>query len=160
NFGSPGKADGDYQKGPSAPPFVTSPAWAWTTMMQPLVATDGTITLVVDKAQSWVDARIDDPLQGTSDASGTSPHERLRRHEQVHFDLTALLLRDHLNGRGWPDQAGLDKFYEADTGEGSHPDRQQQWVNQISAVKTRPVTNSIDTLWKWARSLNGGRPRP
>jgi hypothetical protein len=42
NFGSPGKADGDYQKGLSAPPFVTSPAWAWTTMVQPSVATDGT----------------------------------------------------------------------------------------------------------------------
>src|SRR5206468_1607254 len=42
SFGSPGKADGDYQKGATAPPFVTSPAWAWTTMVLPLVAPDGT----------------------------------------------------------------------------------------------------------------------
>src|SRR5262249_50435030 len=41
DFGSPGKADGDYQKGPSAPSFVTSPARAWTTMVLPLFTADG-----------------------------------------------------------------------------------------------------------------------
>jgi hypothetical protein len=90
------------------------------------------------------------------DPDGLSPYERLRRHEQVYFDLTALFLRDDLNGGGWPDQAGLDKFYEADTENGQDHDRQQQWVDQVTGVKSHPVTNSIDTLWAFARSLNGG----
>jgi hypothetical protein len=164
SFGSPGKADGDYQKGPRpAPPFVTSTeAWAWTTMVPPRdPGVSVSVRVRVDKAQSWVDARVDD-LQTTPDGDpdGLSPYERLRRHEQVHFDLTALQLRDYLNGGGWPDQAGLDAFYEADTKIGTDHARQQQWVDQINAVKRRPVTNSIDTLWTWARSLNGGSPRP
>jgi hypothetical protein len=129
-------------------------------MVMPLVADDGSITLSVDKAQSWVRAGIDDLKTPDGDPDGLSPYDRLLRHEQVHFDLNALLLRDFLNGGGSPDAGGLDRFYEADTKFGQEHGRQKQWVDQINMVKGQSLTNSIDTLWTWARGLNGGRPRP
>jgi hypothetical protein len=156
NFGS------DYQKSPTPPPFVTKRgANAWTTPLLTSTNPDGTVTAVtlgVDRSKSWVTSNIDDGQVFSPDAV-----EILRRHEQVHFDLAALQLRDWLNN-GYRHErdawTALDSFFEADTEYGKYRGRQQQWVDEINWIKGQRDTNAIGTLRNFANGLYGGMPRP
>jgi hypothetical protein len=145
------------------------------------------LTLEVNRAISTVQKWVEDPAAAGFTADDV---EWLRRHEQVHFDLMALALRDFLNQvLADPDlandkegfkQAALwekintrmialnksDGIYETNTGLGITPTgkaRQKEWSRKIRELKKGTNPDSIGELEKWTPPsivLDPGAPPP
>src|SRR5690242_2992104 len=98
SFGSPGKSDGDYTK--VGPDFSRASAFTTMDYRRITYGNPPDATVQVDRAHSTVQKWVDDPHSFVLPAGyrlTVADVEWLRRHEQVHFDLMALALRDFLN---------------------------------------------------------------
>jgi hypothetical protein len=153
----------EYTIRPTPPAFrggtsaVTTVSWNWQS--------DGrggiTVSLAVDRANSWVLDWVFNPQAFGFTANDAA---RLHAHEQIHFDLAALALREfQTKATGQPqdkvqalakDLLGriqpLDNVYEKSTGTLFTSPVQDLWTNQIAALKRNP-NGTFSQLWQWAQ---------
>jgi hypothetical protein len=118
-------------------------------------------TLTVDKSQSWVYDWVFQPKK-----IGATPTTvaNLLAHEQVHFDLTALAVREFMSqAQGLKDPQvkklwgefmtrlhTLDDLYESSTQKGVNLANQNLWVQQINTLKSR-ADGTFTALEQWAK---------
>jgi hypothetical protein len=158
-----------------------SQASAFTQMVYPAVTYGNPpqVILEVNRAVSTVQNWVDNPAAAGLTAADV---EWLRRHEQVHFDLMALALRDFLNQvDGITDPNAQDALwtkintrmialntnvYETNTSEGITPTgkaRQKEWTKKIADLKKGTSTDTIGELEKWPKPsimLDDNGPNP
>jgi hypothetical protein len=136
-------------------------AWTYTTI-SPWALDGKGMTVSVDHKRSQVLDWVLNPAKYGFTADAVA---RLRGHEQVHYDLAALWLREYLNkAKGQPRQKqidlwndmlthsiqALDNAYEGSTGTDSNSPVQDEWTKQIGALKSRS-DGSFSELEQWAR---------
>jgi hypothetical protein len=158
------------------PPGFTSGISAWT-HVKTRWQSDGrggvTVTLDIDRRGSWVLDWVFNPQSIGQTAGDVAA---LLAHEQVHFDLSALAVREFLNqaqGRTGAQQQALwasfygpsgrvqrlDNLYEANTQLGLNRANQDRWVQQIGMLKSRP-DGTFTQLEQWAQGLRSPAVRP
>jgi hypothetical protein len=147
-----------FRGGTSAETFVS---WNWQTDGRGRV----TVSLAVDRAKSWV---LDWVFKPQAFGFTANDAARLHAHEQIHFDLPALALREfQTRATGLPpDKAqalandllgpmgkrvqDLDAVYEKSTGKLFTSPVQDLWTKQIAALKRNP-NGTFSQLRQWAQ---------
>jgi hypothetical protein len=122
-----------------------------------------TVSLDVDRQASWVKA-------------GSKTDATLLQHEQGHFDIAALAVRQVYNDPtvanassilGFRDSTGdhagrieaLQNLYDQEVNHGLNQDMQNKWNAELAQLKSRP-DGSFDELERFANSLAGATPSP
>jgi hypothetical protein len=157
----------DYKGQPPTAP-TTLKSFAWTNPL-PYFQSDGkgggTVTLGIDVSHSWVRPQVSTWNQ--------SDREQLREHEQVHYDLAVLAVREFVSlapgiYRAHPDHGyaqkakwdellksrfgKLDKLYERTTGESWTNGNQKKWTDEIDILINNDSNDPFSALEQWAAS--------
>jgi hypothetical protein len=134
----------------------TQTSYGW----QPIGQGAASANLAVDPGASWVLDWVFNPANFGFTATDVA---RLRAHEQIHYDLPALALREFVNtAQGFSGDlqrlfntitgniSPLDNVYESSTGTLFTSPVQDLWTQEISDLKGRP-DGTLTELMTWAQ---------